>query len=94
MVITEGRRETTSVEEVAMEPGFEHRGPLALMEENGEGGVSQAAPKKCTVEAAVMGALGTVMENRVPLGVTLAGRGLVMEVLRNMDFGMKEMGSQ
>lgn len=65
------------------------------MEESRESGVNQAAPGKHMAEAAVMGAVGTVMEKRVPFGVARGGgHPIVMDVFRNEDFGMEAAGSQ
>lgn len=71
---------------------LEHSRGLGLMEAIGEVVETRCLPNSELVEVVVMG--GTVLENTVPLGVTVVGGGPVTEVCRNADFGMKAVGSQ
>ena len=80
------------MEEVGRELDLEHSRGLGLMEAIGEVAETRCLPNSELVEVVVMG--GTVLENRVPLGVTVVDGGLVTEVCRNAGFGMKAMGSQ
>ena len=75
-----------------MELDLEHSRGLGLMEAIGEVVETRWLPNSELVEVVVMG--GTVLENGVPLGMTVLGGGPVMEVCKNADFGMKAMGSQ